>query len=81
MSHHSTAWAAINVLPDPLHERTATRLWTCTASRISSCFSHGLAPSMPRANPTGSVCHAFRLSCVIGSSVAVFVRLSSSMGP
>ena len=36
--------AAVNVLPAPLHERTATDRWWAMASRICFCLCQGLTP-------------------------------------
>ena len=44
ITHHSTACAARNVLPEPLHDRTATRGSSLTASNISRCLSQRSAP-------------------------------------
>ena len=79
LSHHRTACAAMYVLPDPLHERTATRGCFRTASSISCCFAHGLAPSAWVTNPTGSFCQSFPGPLPLLAHLSfVFVRFPSS---
>ena len=70
ISHQRMVTAAVNVLPAPLHERTATdRLWAM-ASRICRCLSQGLTPRMLQAKLMGSVRIArwFRTASLAGGT-------------
>ena len=53
ISHQRDAMAAVNVLPAPLQDRTATCWWLETALRMSHCLSQGSTFNVCRANLTG----------------------------
>ena len=44
INHQMAASAAVKVLPEPLQDLTATRLWFAIADSISRCFFHGRTP-------------------------------------
>ena len=52
-SHHSTARAAAQSFPDPLHPTTDVRRDSATLRSTSSCFEYGSPPSISRTNSTG----------------------------